>query len=76
MNDKLTDIFNEIRASYESTLGKRAFHSANAWRSKKEEPDIMRSQFAVDRDRILYSGAYRRYHGKTQENQLELKKVE
>lgn len=66
MNDKLTDIFNEIRVSYESTLGKRAFHSANAWRSKKEEPDIMRSQFAVDRDRILYSGAYRRYHGKTQ----------
>lgn len=26
----------------------------------------MRSRFAVDRDRILYSGAYRRYHGKTQ----------
>jgi dGTPase len=66
MNHKLTDIFNEIRASSESTLGKRAFHNTNAWRSKKEEPDIMRSQFAVDRDRILYSGAYRRYHGKTQ----------
>ncbi len=65
-NDELTNIFNEIRAAYESTLGKRAFHSVNAWRSKKEEPDIMRSQFAVDRDRILYSGAYRRYHGKTQ----------
>ena len=58
MNDKLTDIFNEIRAYYESTLGNRALHSANAWRSKKEEPDIMRSQFAVDRDRILYSGAF------------------
>ncbi|HNQ40202.1 MAG TPA: HD domain-containing protein [Candidatus Cloacimonas sp.] len=66
MNLKLTEIFNEIRASSESTLGMRAFHNTNAWRSKKEEPDIMRSQFAVDRDRILYSGAYRRYHGKTQ----------
>jgi dGTPase len=26
----------------------------------------MRSAFAIDRDRIVYSGAYRRYHGKTQ----------
>ncbi|MEN6444719.1 MAG: HD domain-containing protein [Candidatus Cloacimonas sp.] len=66
MNDKLTAIFNEIRAEHESSLGKYAFYDSNSWRTKKEEPDIMRSQFAVDRDRILYSGAYRRYHGKTQ----------
>jgi dGTPase len=33
---------------------------------REEEPDILRSCFAIDRDRILYSGAYRRYHGKTQ----------
>lgn len=66
MNDRINSIFKEIKAEHESILGKRAFYNSNAWRNKKEEPDIMRSQFAVDRDRILYSGAYRRYHGKTQ----------
>ena len=66
MNDRINSIFKDIKAEHESILGKRAFYNSNAWRNKKEEPDIMRSQFAVDRDRILYSGAYRRYHGKTQ----------
>jgi len=66
MNDKLNKIFSEIKAAHECVLGKRAFRDANAWRSNPEEKDLMRSQFAVDRDRILYSGAYRRYHGKTQ----------
>lgn len=66
MNDKLNSIFTEIKAAHECVLGLRAFRDAEAWRSKPEETDLMRSQFAVDRDRILYSGAYRRYHGKTQ----------
>ncbi len=66
MNDKLNSIFNEIKAKHDSLLGKRAFHDTDAWRSRKENEDVMRSKFAVDRDRILYSGAYRRYHGKTQ----------
>lgn len=66
MNDKLNNIFSEIKARHECVLGKRAFHDSASWRSKPEDKDIMRSQFAVDRDRILYSGAYRRYHGKTQ----------
>lgn len=66
MNDKLNSIFNEIKAKHDSLLGKRAFHDTDAWRSRKENEDVMRSKFAVDRDRILYCGAYRRYHGKTQ----------
>ncbi|MDD2228109.1 MAG: HD domain-containing protein [Candidatus Cloacimonetes bacterium] len=66
MNDKLNTIFRNIKAQHECVLCSRAFHDADAWRMKDEEEDLMRSKFAVDRDRILYSGAYRRYHGKTQ----------
>ncbi len=66
MKAKLNEIFKDIRARHESFLGERAFRDSKAWRSKEEVPDDMRSRFAVDRDRILYSGAYRRYHGKTQ----------
>ncbi len=66
MNDKLNSIFTEIKAAHECVLGKRAFRDSNAWRTNPEDKDLMRTQFAVDRDRILYSGAYRRYHGKTQ----------
>ena len=59
-------IFSEIKARHDSYLGTRAFRDQNAWRLRSEIEDQMRSRFAVDRDRILYSGAYRRYHGKTQ----------
>lgn len=66
MDDKLNNIFSEIKARHASVLGKRAFQDNAVWRNREEEKDLMRSEFAVDRDRILYSGAYRRYHGKTQ----------
>ena len=66
MDNKLNDIFREIKRISECSLGPRACPDAQAKRRKKEKPDDMRTQFAVDRDRILYSGAYRRYHGKTQ----------
>ncbi|NLN85262.1 MAG: HD domain-containing protein [Candidatus Cloacimonetes bacterium] len=66
MQDKLNRIFAEIRSKSQCALGPRAFRDENAWRVKEETPDDMRTKFAVDRDRILYSGAYRRYHGKTQ----------
>ena len=66
MDAKLNDIFTEIKAKTECSLGPRAFRDADAWRMKDEVADDMRTKFAVDRDRILYSGAYRRYHGKTQ----------
>ncbi|PKN73073.1 MAG: dGTP triphosphohydrolase [Candidatus Cloacimonetes bacterium HGW-Cloacimonetes-3] len=66
MPDKLNTIFTDIKAQHDCVLGSRAFHDINAWRNHEEDEDIMRAKFAVDRDRILYSGAYRRYHGKTQ----------
>ncbi len=66
MSNKMNSIFNEIRAQHDAFLGSRAFRDQEAWRNRNEEPDQMRSRFAVDRDRVLYSGAYRRYHGKTQ----------
>ena len=39
---------------------------SQAYRRYPEDTQQIRTQFALDRDRILYSGAYRRYHGKTQ----------
>lgn len=66
MEDKLNKIFTDIKSKTECSLGPRAFRDANAWRMNPETADGMRTNFAVDRDRILYSGAYRRYHGKTQ----------
>lgn len=66
MSNNLHTIFAQIRDKHECMLSKRAFRDNDAWRMNDENEDIMRSKFAVDRDRILYSGAYRRYHGKTQ----------
>jgi len=66
MNNRLNEVFAMTKAKNECNLGPRAFRDSNAWRNRPEEPDSMRTQFAIDRDRILYSGAYRRYHGKTQ----------
>lgn len=66
MGNRMNSIFQDIKSVHESHLGKRAFKDSDAWRSRVEDLDLMRSKFAVDRDRVLYSGAYRRYHGKTQ----------
>lgn len=66
MKDSFNTIFAKIKKAHDSQLGERASKDINAWRIKPEEQDILRSRFAIDRDRILYSGAYRRYHGKTQ----------
>ena len=43
-----------------------ACKDSEAHRVFPENTRQYRTPFAVDRDRILYSGAYRRYHGKTQ----------
>ncbi len=64
MNKK--EIFKEIVASTYEYLSPYAFKDSNAYRLKAEPKEHIRTNFALDRDRILYSGAYRRYHGKTQ----------
>ena len=64
MNKK--DIFKEIAANTFENLSPYAFKDTDAYRLKPEPKEHIRTNFALDRDRILYSGAYRRYHGKTQ----------
>jgi len=66
MKHKLNELFCSIQHKYEYGLSDLATRNSEAWRLHKEEPDDLRSDFAIDRDRILYCGAYRRYHGKTQ----------
>lgn len=66
MIQKINNIYAEIQKRYENVLSDKATSCSTAYRIREEEPDILRSCFAIDRDRILYSGAYRRYHGKTQ----------
>jgi len=66
VKQKINEIYTKIQNKYDSVLSDRATPCSAASRMREEEPDILRSCYAIDRDRILYSGAYRRYHGKTQ----------
>ncbi|MEA2103206.1 MAG: HD domain-containing protein [Candidatus Cloacimonadota bacterium] len=66
-NEKyLYNIFQETIKYGELNFSKFATLSSQAIRKKPEHKKRYRSPFAVDKDRILYSGAYRRYQGKTQ----------
>lgn len=70
MNQKEIDaffaeIYRETTGKTEANLSPYATRSHQAQR-RFPEPEGPRSPFALDRDRILYSGAFRRYSGKTQ----------
>ncbi|MBN2460563.1 MAG: HD domain-containing protein [Candidatus Cloacimonetes bacterium] len=59
-------IYRENARRVTSNLGDYACRDNEATRLSPEPHDLLRSAFAIDRDRILYSGAYRRNQGKTQ----------
>jgi len=65
-NEKLKVILKKNSELKTYNWNKFACKEEDGYRLINEEADLMRSNFAIDRDRILYSGAYRRYHGKTQ----------
>lgn len=66
-NEKiLREISARMLQTNEMNLSKFACHSNDAFRKIEEKDFDVRFPFAVDRDRIVYSGAYRRYQGKTQ----------
>jgi len=63
---KLQEIYDHIYKETESILSPFACQDSSAFRLREENSRHIRAPFALDRDRILYSGAYRRYQGKTQ----------
>ena len=64
--EKLKTIYNEMASSDKQRFSKYACSNEIAYRLNKEHREHLRLPFAIDRDRVLYSGAYRRYQGKTQ----------
>lgn len=67
MNDiNLKEIAATINKLEEDILSSLATANSMAVRREKEDENRLRPPFAIDRDRIMYSGAFRRYTGKTQ----------
>jgi dGTPase len=62
----LEDILERHEREGHVPLSPFACRNEDSRRNREEAPERLRSVYAVDRDRILYSGAYRRYQGKTQ----------
>ena len=60
------DISKEIYEKDDQRLSKYATLNSSAFRNFAEKETRFRPPFALDRDRIIYSGAFRRYTGKTQ----------
>lgn len=59
-------IAQEIESTYGHLLSPYATPNSKATRKYPEKEQRFRPPFALDRDRIIYSGAFRRYTGKTQ----------
>jgi len=65
-HEKLRELSKQILIECDSQLSPHAVPHAEAARARSTEDEDFRSPFARDRDRILYSGGFRRYVGKTQ----------
>lgn len=63
---KLSAIAREIELAESETYSEFATQNKDAVRKRAENDNRIRPPFAIDRDRIMYSGAFRRYTGKTQ----------
>jgi len=69
MTSSIKDIFSiaaEVNRTEEQRLSPFATRDSDARRRFQERKKSFRPPFALDRDRIIYSGAFRRYTGKTQ----------
>ena len=62
----LSEISEQVNQKESAQLSKFATLNDKAFRSAEEQDVHYRPPFALDCDRILYSGAFRRYTGKTQ----------
>ncbi len=62
----IQEIAAEMNRREAALLSAHATSNEAAFRNKDEKEFHPRPPFALDRDRILYSGAFRRYTGKTQ----------
>jgi len=62
----LDKLFKETTLHEEEHLSRFATKNNEAYRQVLEHEKRLRGPFAIDRDRIIHTGAYRRYQGKTQ----------